>query len=301
MTSFDPPTMSPALRALIDADNQRPGPSDSVRRGVYAAVGVSLGLAPVAVIAVAELLGGSAGAATTTAAAGATAAGATAAGSTAAGSTTVGTISLLGRLALLAKAPLASVGVGVVLGAALTTYVVKSPKPNGSSKIANAPVAAKVVAAETSQRVSGFEQAPPEAPAPALVAAPPATPLARAHLAASPDTVERVERVERHAAPARTLERAPRLASALADEQTLLDPARSALAHGDGAAALSLLDQHARRFPDGALAQEREAMMIHALVLTGDKERAQHRADAFRGRYPGSLLWPMIDATLRSR
>ena len=34
--------MSPALRALIDADNRRPGPSDGVRAGVYAALGVSM-------------------------------------------------------------------------------------------------------------------------------------------------------------------------------------------------------------------------------------------------------------------
>jgi hypothetical protein len=283
VTSFDPPTMSPVLRALIDADNQRPGPSDSVRRGVYAAVGMSLGLAPVVVVAAAEIIAGSSSATA-----------ATAAGSTAVGTVASG-VSILGRLALLAKAPLASVGVGVVLGAALTTYVVKAPKPRTAT--ATAPVATKVVAAETSKRVSA-PVAPAEAPAPVPVAAPQTPPLVRAHtLAASPDLVER------HAtpAPAHTLERAPRSTGALAEEQTLLDPARAALAHGDGVGALSLLDQHARRFPDGALAQEREAMTIHALVLTGDAERAHRRADAFRVRYPGSLLWPMIDATLRSR
>jgi hypothetical protein len=285
VTSSDPPTMSPALRALIDADNQRPGPSDSVRRGVYAAVGVSLGLAPVAIIAAA------------TATAATTAATATAATTAAAGSTAIGTVaggvSILGRFALLAKAPLASVGVGVVLGAALTTYVVRSPKP---TTVATAPASTKVVAVETSKRVSGFD--PPAAPMAAPAEAPVATtrtPLVRAHGAASPDLAER------HATPARALERAPRATSALAEEQALLDPARAALAHGDGAGALSLLEQHTRRFPDGALAQEREAMAIRALVLTGDGERAQRRADAFRAHYPGSLLWPMIDATLRSR
>ena len=38
--------MSPALRALVDADNRRPGPPDGVRAGVYAALGVSMGVLP---------------------------------------------------------------------------------------------------------------------------------------------------------------------------------------------------------------------------------------------------------------
>ena len=72
----------------------------------------------------------------------------------------------------------------------------------------------------------------------------------------------------------------------------------AALAHGDGVGALARLALHERRFPNGALAQEREAMAIRALVLTGDREHARARADAFRARYPGSLLWPMIAASL---
>ena len=39
-------------------------------------------------------------------------------------------------------------------------------------------------------------------------------------------------------------------------------------------------------------------MAIRALVLTGDRDRARARAESFRSRYPGSLLWPMIAATL---
>ena len=86
--------------------------------------------------------------------------------------------------------------------------------------------------------------------------------------------------------------------SGLAAEQALLDPARAALAHGDGSAALARLSAHERAFPNGALAQEREAMTIRALALAGDGTRARGRAQSFRSRYPDSLLWPMIAATL---
>jgi hypothetical protein len=91
------------------------------------------------------------------------------------------------------------------------------------------------------------------------------------------------------------------MGGALGAEQALLDPARAALARGDGVAALARLDVHERRFPTGALSQEREAMSIRALVLTGRRDRAVARAASFRARYPDSLLWPMIDATLRAR
>jgi hypothetical protein len=87
-------------------------------------------------------------------------------------------------------------------------------------------------------------------------------------------------------------------ADTLAAEQALLDPARAAIARGDGAAALADLDAHERRFPAGALSQEREAMAIHALVLTGDRARAERRAATFRARFPGSVLQPLIDTAL---
>lgn len=89
-----------------------------------------------------------------------------------------------------------------------------------------------------------------------------------------------------------------RAGGALASEQMLLNPARGELARGDGNGALARLELHARRFPNGALAQERDAMTIRALVLTGNRDHARARASTFRAHYPDSLLWPMIQATL---
>ncbi|HVZ75155.1 MAG TPA: hypothetical protein VHJ20_22390 [Polyangia bacterium] len=274
MTPSDPPAMSPALRALIDADLERPGADDGVRAGVYAAIGVSLGIAPVAAVAAAEAV------------AAGTSGGAAAGGAAVKGAASA--VSIFGRLALLAKAPLASVSVGVVIGAAVTAVVAHKPRPAAETA---PPAHAAVVAPKAAP-------APAPSLAPAVVEAPPVVEAPRT-IAASPDLVQRrPSPLAARAAADRPMRASVATTSALSAEQALLDPARGALARHDGAAALALLDQHAHRFPDGALAQEREAMTIHALVLTGDRDRARARAQAFRARYPGSLFGPMIDASL---
>jgi hypothetical protein len=295
--------MSPALRALVDADQQRPGPADGERNRIYGALGVSLGVLPAGALAAAH----AASAATTTASATATAtttASATAAATStsSAVTTAVGAASAVGRIALLAKAPLVSVSVGAVLGATLTAYVVKGPAAHWSSsaRVRHAPVTAPAPARTIEPApvsVAVPEPAAPPAEAPAPVDEKPAA-VAPRH-AAAPVASAREKRIERatvEAAPAPVV--ASPSAGALAAEQALLDPARAALAHGDGAGALARLAVHEHRFPSGALAQEREAMTIRALALTGERDHARARAEAFRTRYPSSLLWPMIAATL---
>lgn len=62
----------------------------------------------------------------------------------------------------------------------------------------------------------------------------------------------------------------------LEQELPLLQGAQEALRSGDADRALSLLDAHARRFPDGALAEERKALHARALCRkTGDPLRAR--------------------------
>lgn len=72
-----------------------------------------------------------------------------------------------------------------------------------------------------------------------------------------------------------------------ADEARLLLQARRALAT-DPARALELADAHARRFPRGTLAQEREVLAVRALAALGRHEQARARAARFEARYPGS-------------
>jgi hypothetical protein len=93
--------------------------------------------------------------------------------------------------------------------------------------------------------------------------------------------------------------RAPR-ASSFAAEAVLLDEARQALVAEAANRALARLDEHRARFPHGALAEEREAMRVEALVLAGRYAEARGRAAAFRARSPSSLFAATVDTALKS-
>jgi hypothetical protein len=290
--------MSAALRALVDADNQRPGPSDIDRRRVYVALGASLGVLPVGGIVAAH-------------AAGASATSATISSGSSAVATAVGAASTVGRIALVVKAPLVSVGVGALLGATLTAYVVKGPVARWTASARARRTAVTAVVTTPGASTPNAVPAPAEAPRPlealpageavgdtvAILATRPVMAPALHHASASSTAPKGSAKLAARATtdaddvPAAGV-------GALSAEQALLDPARASLAHGDGPGALERLALHERRFPNGALAQEREAMTIRALVLAGDRDRARGRAASFRASYPGSLLWPMIVATL---
>jgi len=77
---------------------------------------------------------------------------------------------------------------------------------------------------------------------------------------------------------------------AYALELKWLGPARPAVARGDYAAALAAIGAHARRFPAGRLAEEREALRVQALVGLGRANEAQRAAHAFQARFPASIL-----------
>jgi len=70
-------------------------------------------------------------------------------------------------------------------------------------------------------------------------------------------------------------------------EGALLLRARQELA-SDPSGALTLTQEHARRFPSGGLVQEREVLAIEALARLGRSSDARHRLDAFRARFPQS-------------
>ena len=84
----------------------------------------------------------------------------------------------------------------------------------------------------------------------------------------------------------------------LAQERALLDVARTALGRGDGQATLTALAKHTQRFPNGQLAEEREALGIQALLLLKRNDEARALGARFRQRYPGSVLLPAIEAAL---
>ena len=64
--------------------------------------------------------------------------------------------------------------------------------------------------------------------------------------------------------------------------------AREGLRAGRAALVLRQLEAARARFPDGTLAQEREALAIEALWRSGQRAAARLRAEAFARTYPGS-------------
>lgn len=78
------------------------------------------------------------------------------------------------------------------------------------------------------------------------------------------------------------------------DELALLQRARAAVAANDWGDAHSAVSEHARRFPVGQLAEEREALRVKTLIGLGRQEEARQAARAFEARFPRSVLGPAV-------
>ncbi len=57
---------------------------------------------------------------------------------------------------------------------------------------------------------------------------------------------------------------------------------------------MAQLDEHATRFPQGALAEEREATRVHTLCAQGHAIEAREAARSFVAAHPGSALVPAV-------
>jgi hypothetical protein len=86
--------------------------------------------------------------------------------------------------------------------------------------------------------------------------------------------------------------------SQLARERALLDVARADAARGEPALALEHATQHGRQFPNGHLAEERDALIVRALSALGRIPEARRRAQAFHAAYPHSFLTSAIDSEI---
>lgn len=86
-------------------------------------------------------------------------------------------------------------------------------------------------------------------------------------------------------------------ASTLAEEVALLRSAQSALNAGDADGALSRLADHARRFPTGTMAEERDAARILALCRAGRRDEARDAAARFLRERPSSPLAARVRAS----
>jgi hypothetical protein len=149
------------------------------------------------------------------------------------------------------------------------------PATDASQNVAPAPVAAP---AESASRPS--VAASPPAPATSSLEAltTPAQPGAREHSA--PVAVS-------------TSASSPRSVSATRDvaaEVRLLVEAHRAIDNGDATRALVLLAEHARRYPKGALGEERDAARVRALCALGRSAEAREATERFLRTSPQSPL-----------
>jgi len=133
---------------------------------------------------------------------------------------------------------------------------------------------------------------PPEAAAPAVAPSPLPRETIQAPEAATPVAKRRAMK---SGAPA-----AVPSPAAADDEMPLLRRATRALA-ADPARALALTDEHLRRFPNGALDEERELIAIRALSALGRSADARQRAELFVRNHAGSVYGKQVEAAIGRR
>ncbi len=155
-------------------------------------------------------------------------------------------------------------------------------------------VAVSVLAAGTSSLYQHWKESTQAAPAAAAVVAVKSAPTialqpAPEAVASFPTLPEPVASVvpapRRVAVAARETRR-----DSLEAEMRWVRAADAALRGGDAGLALSLLNQHAREFPNGVLAEEREGLRVVAGCQSGISPSAQRVAARFLEHAPRSLI-----------
>ena len=189
---------------------------------------------------------------------------------------------------LLAWVAAAAMGGGAVVGGIL---LAREPAPSTSPAPSEVEVEVEV---EVEPVVREVEE--PIGPAPVLTVEP-VEPLEEPAEA----TVAEVT-VPRRRAPARAATKSTQgeeqdAGSGFGEEVELLARARAALGRGEASKALSLLEQHAKQFPRGALGPERDVSRIMALCALGRVEQARDHATAFMRRHPRSALAERVRRT----
>lgn len=136
---------------------------------------------------------------------------------------------------------------------------------------------------------------------PTITSAPPAAPQTGSPLPASPPSPPVSQLDPRIAAPtagatsSRTASGGPTRAAADA-ELGFLTRAHAAYARRDFATALTLIAEHAGRYPDGHLAEQREALRVRSLFGAHRGAEARQATLAFAERFPHSvLLAPLLE------
>ena len=73
-----------------------------------------------------------------------------------------------------------------------------------------------------------------------------------------------------------------------------MERARRQLEGGEAEDALATLEEHRRRFAEGLLTQERQALVVRALATAGYHQRAKRAASAFEREFPSSVYRTIV-------
>jgi hypothetical protein len=141
------------------------------------------------------------------------------------------------------------------------------------------------------------------------VAKPPAVAAAPAASADPPDRApatiaKRVKPLPRIEVQGPALTPAPKPSASPEDslkgEAELLNKAHRALAT-DPSTALAIAREHAKRYPRGQLAAERELLLVQALVKLGRRSEAEARGRELREAAPNNIYEERLDTVLRGQ
>jgi hypothetical protein len=189
--------------------------------------------------------------------------------------------------------------VGGAVGAGFAALALRTWPPAEHARAAapvlqGSPLATPQVVPVPAAEPSATPPQPP--PAPATEPEAPKSPAARSQAAVRP--LAHAKKDDQAPVRVEPLLEQPSVGGTLSEEQALLRPVRPALANGQTAEAIGQLEQHAKQFPDGQLAQEREALWVQALVAAKRFDEARSRGAAFEQRFPGSMLLPTVRNSL---
>lgn len=157
--------------------------------------------------------------------------------------------------------------------------------PTVEPRAALEPIAAhEPIATPEARRPAASLERPSIAPPAPADAAPAIAPVRRATIGATTRGGAKPS-----AAPAESTPVTSAPLDALRAELALMDRVKAALAHGDDAQALSLLAEHAERFPTGSMIEERRGWTVIARCRSG-AATSRSIAESFARDYPRSML-----------
>ncbi len=178
----------------------------------------------------------------------------------------------------------AAVGVGALAMVTLRGLGV-GDRPTDRPRIAAASAPA---IASTSPRNEAH--AAPDTPVAAAPPRPEPSPEHRGVATDLPREPVAAAQVPRRSRPAVPTETGPAPETGFAEDLALITRARTQLAEGDAAAALTTTNAHGDRFPDSTLSDLRRALRIEALCGLGRRAQAREEAATFLRTHPGSPI-----------